>query len=162
MSRINRKEIRTEQYLEETLFRLWDNYFTDIPRKNLVLIHYGKRSTRRLGSIKWADRRSRIKTLLKRKQELIGIDDDDRITLITITRCFQDKSIPDIVVDMTIAHELVHYAHGFHSPLPQLFEKPHQGSIVKKELIKRGLSNELKIAEKWLKDNWFNYVKGLK
>lgn len=159
MSNITVSNLRDEKYLEDTLYRMWDDHFSDVPRKNLVLIHFGKNSARRLGSIKWANRNSRIKGLLRKKKDMIGVDDDDRITIITVTRYFQDLVIPDIVVDMTIAHELVHYAHGFHSPLPQRFQKPHQGNIVKKELINRGLGKELERSELWLKDNWLDFLR---
>ncbi len=146
-------------YLEETMFQLWDNHFSDVPRKNLVLIHFGKYSSRRLGSIKWADRNTRIKSLLRKKKDFLKIDDDERITVITVTKYFEDKYIPDHVVDLTIAHEMVHYAHGFHSPLPKLYSLPHQGGVVKKELQKRGLGDMLKRSDEWLKDNWYEYIK---
>lgn len=159
MQRIEERDIK---YLEDSMFRLWEDHFSDVPRKNLVLIHFGRYSKRRLGSIKWADNNTRIKYLLDRKKEILDIDDDNRVTVITVTRYFEDPQIPDHVVDMTIAHEIVHYSHGFHSPLPKLYKVPHQGGIVKKELSKRGLGEVVSSSERWLKDNWYSYLSSFK
>ena len=46
--------------------------------------------------------------------------------------------IPEYVIDTTVAHELVHYMHGFFSPHQRLYKHPHKGGIVTKELKKRG------------------------
>ncbi len=156
------EEKRTNEYLEESMYKLWDENFSDIPRKNLVLIHFGKFSIQRLGSIKWADKRSKIKSLLNNKKDYLGVDDDKRITVITITRYFEELYVPEFVIDATIAHELVHYAHGFHSPLRQIYDKPHQGNIVKKELISRGLGCQIAEADEWLKKKWINFIKRYK
>ncbi len=59
--------MRDEEFLENILYDLWENHFPDIPRKNLVLIKFGKYSTRQLGSIKLANKRTKIKSLLKNK-----------------------------------------------------------------------------------------------
>jgi hypothetical protein len=80
-------------------------------------------------------------------------------SIITINSHFQDLTIPEEVITVTIAHELVHYSHGFSSPHPQLYQYPHLGGIVSKELIKRGLKEQLIYQKKWLKQNWRQYVK---
>lgn len=152
--------IRDNLYLEERLYNIWDDHFADVPRKNLVLIKFGKASKRQLGSIKWANKNSKIKSLLHPKKDEHDIQDDSRISIITVTRHFQDMRVPQDVLDMTIAHELVHYTHGFHSPLPKLFRHPHQGNIVNKELADRGLKEKLDQTEKWLKKNWLKIIKG--
>lgn len=153
--------MRTNQWLQTQLYDIWENHFADVPRKNLVLIKFGRASKRQLGSIKWANKNSRIKTQLKDKElkQEYDIADDKRISIITITKHFQDTQIPDDIVKGTIAHELVHYTHGFHSPLPKLFKHPHQGGIVTKELYKRGLGDLYKQSNKWLKENWVIYLK---
>lgn len=150
--------VRDNKFLEERMYYLWDNYFADVPRKNYVLIKFGKASRRQLGSIKWANRNSKIKKLLNKKQEEWEIQDDPRISIITVTKHFKHPDVPTEVIDMTIAHEMVHYTHGFHSPLPKLFRHPHKGNIVNKELIARGLGSQLERTETWLKNNWVKII----
>jgi hypothetical protein len=150
--------MRNNNYLEERLYLLWEDHFADVPRKNLVLIKFGKKSKRQLGSIRWVRERTGVKSLLKKRVDEYKEQDDKRISLITITKYFQDERIPEYVIDGTIAHELVHYVHGFHSPLQQLYKHPHKGGIVKKELIKRGLGEVHRSAEGWLKHEWRKYL----
>jgi hypothetical protein len=150
--------MRDNRWLEERMYSLWENNFDDVPRKNLVLIKFGKASRRQLGSIKWVSKRTKVKSILSKRIEDIKNQDDDRVTLITITKYFADESIPPEVVDATIAHEMVHYAHGFHSPLEQVFKHPHQGNVVEKELFARGLKETHTFADSWLKKNWVKHV----
>ena len=151
--------MRDNQYLENRLYFLWENYFADVARKNLVLIKFGKSSSRQLGSIKWANQRTKINGVLKNKKEEHNIADDKRISVITITKLFQSEKIPEYIIDSTIAHELVHYTHGFHSPLERMYNHPHKGNIVGKELIKRGLGDMYKQSKRWLKENWREIIK---
>lgn len=150
--------MRDNEFLENILYDLWENHFCDIPRKNFVLIKYGKYSKRQLGSIKLANRNTKIKGLLKKKKDEYISQDDKSITVITVTRYFKNELIPKFVVRATVAHELCHYAHGFSSPLEKRFKKPHQGSIIKKELASRGLLEEQIEADKWLKENWLDII----
>jgi hypothetical protein len=123
-----------------------------------VLIKFGKKSKRQLGSIRWVRRGTGVKSLMSKRIDEHKMQDDKRISLITITKYFQDERVPEYVVDGTIAHELVHYVHGFHSPLKQLYRHPHKGGIVRKELAKRGLGEVHNEAEKWLKGEWRKYL----
>jgi len=150
--------MRDNEFLENILYDLWENHFCDIPRKNFVLIKYGKYSKRQLGSIKLANRNTKIKGLLKKKKDEYISQDDKSITVITVTRYFKNELIPKFVVRATVAHELCHYAHGFSSPLEKRFKKPHQGSIIKKELASRGLLEEQIESDKWLKENWLDII----
>lgn len=86
--------------------------------------------------------------------------DDRSITIITVTRYFMNEIVPDFVVRATVAHEMCHYTHGFQSPLQKKFDKPHQGNIINKELVKRDLLEEQKAADKWLKEHWLNIILG--
>ena len=140
------------------MYDLWEEYFSDIPRKNLVLIKFGKYSKRQLGSIKLANEYTKIKSLLKKNLDDYDVQDDKRVTVITMTKYFQNEIVPEYVVSATIAHELCHYAHGFSSPLEKRFDKPHQGNVINKELAKRGLLESQRLADKWLKDNWVGIV----
>lgn len=150
--------MRNNEFLENILYDLWENHFCDIPRKNFVLIKYGKYSKRQLGSIKLANRNTKIKGLLKKKKDEYISQDDKSITVITVTGYFKNESIPEFIVRATVAHELCHYAHGFNSPLEKRFQKPHQGSIIKKELAFRGLLEDQIKADKWLKENWLDII----
>ena len=151
---------RTNEWLTERLYSIWEDYFADIPRKNYVIITFGRASSRQLGSIKWATKKTRIKSIIRDKdvQEEIKSQDDKRITVITITRKFQNQNIPEYVVDATIAHELVHYTHGFSSPLKQAYKHPHQGGLIRKELQARGLGSTHKRAKRWIREHWPQYA----
>lgn len=150
--------MRDRKYLENLMYGLWENHFCDIPRKNLVLIKFGKYSKRQLGSIKLANQDTKIKSLLRKNMDDYDAQDDKRVTVITITKYFQNEIVPEYVVNATIAHELCHYAHGFSSPLEKQFNKPHQGNVINKELAKRDLLKEQELADTWLKDNWVSIV----
>ncbi len=144
--------------LQNLLYDTWEQYFPDVPRKNLVLIKYGKYSKQRLGSIKWVKNLKGIKGIYKNFKEEHRIQDDKRITLIILTKYFTLPEVPDFVVKTTLAHEIVHYTHGFNSPLEKKYRFPHQGKIIEKELKKRGLGKEYYLSEKWIKENWRRIV----
>jgi len=127
--------MRDNAWLRSRLDYIWGHYFSDVSKKNEVVALFGQKARTRLGSIK----KNRLK---------------EGISKITLTGFFKDEAIPEVIVDLTIAHELCHYAHGFSSPLPQLFSHPHQGRIVDRELIKRGLGDGLAYQKRWLKREW--------
>lgn len=139
---------RTNEWLEETLAQLWYRHFPDTPQPNDVRIKFGRPAATRLGSIKWG-----------RKPVKHPDGTVQRRSIITITGHFHDPEIPDDVVRGVIAHELVHYAHGFSSPNPKLYKHPHHGGVVDLELRKRGLGDVLKFQETWLKSHWPPYLK---
>ena len=150
--------MRNREFLENLMYELWENHFCDIPRKNLVVIKFGKYSKRQLGSIKLANGRTKIKGLIKNRKDDFLTQDEKSITVITVTRYFQNEIVPEDIVRATIAHEMCHYAHGFSSPLEKQFNNPHQGRIIDKELKKRGLEQLQKDTDKWLKENWVKIV----
>jgi|SRR3989344_540693 len=122
---------RDNIWLLSRLDYIWSNHFTDIKQTNKVFIKFGRYSKLRLGSIKMARYGGH--------------------TVITITKMFQDSRIPTDIVDQTIGHELVHYAHGFSSPYPKMHRYPHEGGIVKKEMISRGLGKQVRAYQNWVK-----------
>ncbi len=150
--------MRDNKFLENLLYDVWENSFCDTPRKNLVVIKFGKYSKRQLGCISLARKGTKIKSLMKSKEEEYDVQDEKSISVITITRYFKDDIVPEYVIRATIAHELCHYAHGFSSPLEKRYSKPHQGNIINKELKKRDLLEEQRIADKWLKENWLTVI----
>mgnify|MGYP001619089329 FL=1 len=123
---------RDDVWLKEKLENIWELLFPEVPRENNVHAKFKGKSLRRFGCI-------------KRK----GKD-----SLIEINSLFKNEIIPEHVVDVTLAHELVHYMHGFNSPLPRKYKHPHKGGIVDKELIKRGFGHSLKLEKVWAKKDW--------
>lgn len=135
--------MRDEAWLFAKLDDVWDNYYSDVPQDNDVQIVWGRRARNRLGSIKQVRGETRH---------------GHPATVITINSLFKDPKIPEYVVIGTIAHELAHYAHGFHSPIDQKYATPHAGGVVHKEMAGRGLDVVHKKQKRWLKEHWREYV----
>lgn len=121
------------RYLDE----IWQVYFADVPRANQVEIAYGQPWKRRLG--------------------LIRLSLDNTVSFIGINALLQLSQVPEYVLIVTIAHELTHYAHGFGSPLPRLYEHPHANNVVKRELESRGLGESLLLCNSWIDREWFSF-----
>lgn len=130
---------RNQFWLEATLASVWQRHFYDVMPGNRVVIRFGRVAKTRLGSI----RMSR----------------DKKTSVILINRLFQSTSVPMEIVEATIAHELVHYLHGFSSPFEQKFSTPHAGGVVTKELKKRGFGPILVFQKQWLKEVWPKLVR---
>ena len=64
---------------------------------------------------------------------------------------FKDQKIPVRVIDHTLAHELVHYIHGFSSKRVRLHKYPHVGGVVQKEMKKRGMGYLIDSYKQWIK-----------
>lgn len=137
------------------MYELWENHFSDVPRKNLVIIKFGRGAKRQLGCITWATKKTRG---IEQHLEKVKIQDDKKISVIRITSKFKDETIPEDVVIGTIAHEMCHYAHGFNSPLNQIYDHPHKGGVIRKEMEKRELGDIYRFSKKWLKINWEKYI----
>lgn len=125
--------MRDDFWLKERLDAIWSLLFADVEKKNIVLIHFKG---------KWRNKFGHIKRLKNKDSE------------IAINGMFRDERIPEFIIDVTIAHELVHYMHGFNSPHPKLFSHPHQGGIVNKELKRRGFAENLMKEKVWVKESW--------
>ena len=119
------------------LSSIWQHYFFDVPHANEVHIAYCRPWKTRLG--------------------LIRMSLDSTRSFIGINSLLQNTDVPDCVLVTTIAHELVHYTHGFGSPLPQLFEHPHAHNIVDRELQRRGLSGMLADCNTWIDEHWYEF-----
>lgn len=122
---------RDDLWLLSRLDFIWSKFFEDIPQKNKVYIKFGRFAKYRLGSIR--------------------LKDKTKDSLITITSMFKNTSIPREVIDHTIGHELVHYAHGFSSVHPRLHRYPHAGGVVKKEMSERGMEYLYEAYKEWIK-----------
>lgn len=122
---------RDNEWLLSRLDDLWERYFSDIPQTNKVFINFGRFAKYRLGSIR--------------------LNKQTKASIITITSMFRSSKIPREVVDHTIGHELVHYAHGFSSKRTRLHKYPHAGGVVQKEMESRGMGNLNKAYKVWVK-----------
>jgi hypothetical protein len=131
---------RDNRWLRDRLTSLKDRYFPDLRIHNNLIIKFGRPTKTRLGSIKHGRRK------------------ENPNTIITINGHFQDRQVPDFVLDATILHELAHYAQGWFSPHPQRYRHPHKHGVLRNELTNRGLSDILILSRKWLKNNWKNYI----
>lgn len=132
MPKTTSRSFRDNNWLLSRLDEIWTNYFDDVTQDNPVIIKFGRYSKYRLGSIK-----------LNRK---------NKVSLITVTGMFKNLKISQEVVDHTIAHELVHYTHGFSSQKPRLLKYPHAGGVVNKELRKRGMVKLIGAYKMWVKE----------
>lgn len=119
------------------LSSIWQRYFSDVPSANEVEIAYCRAWKSRLG--------------------LIRMSLDSTHSFIGVNSLLQHKEVPEHVLVTTIAHELVHYAHGFGSPLPQLFEHPHANNVVDRELEQRGLGDALALCNQWIDAHWYDF-----
>ncbi|MDD5178401.1 MAG: hypothetical protein PHT54_03945 [Candidatus Nanoarchaeia archaeon] len=130
--------MRDNSFLAERLDQIWKLLFPELERKNNVLIRFKGNWRNKFGHIK----------LLKSKD-----------TEIAINGFFKNEVIPEYIIDLTIAHELIHYMHGFNSPHEKKYRHPHQGNIVNKELVKRGFGEMLRKEKEFIKNDWPGMVK---
>ena len=128
---------RNSVWLAATLDQIWEDHFWDVPRITPVHIRFGGRWKYRLGRIRW---------------EAVT-----QSTLIAINALFRDPIVPKSLCRVTIAHEIIHYAHGFGSPLPRLYEDPHEPGVIERELEARGLGRELTLADAWAERHWLDF-----
>ena len=131
--------MRDNIWLAKRLEAIWEFLFPEVERKNDVIVKFKGR---------WKNKFGHIKRLRNNDTEIV------------VNGLFRNEIVPEYIVDITLAHELVHYTHGFHSPHKQLYRHPHKGGVVNKELIKRGFGHMLKNERYFLKKEWPSiYVK---
>lgn len=128
---------RHYSHLADYLEHIWHTYFRDIPRINTVHIAYSYPWKNRLG--------------------LIRLSPDQENTHIGLNTLLQLPQVPEFVLTITVAHELVHYAHGFGSPLPRLCEHPHANKVVDCELERRNLGELLHYCNEWIDKRWYPF-----
>ncbi len=123
--------------LEAVFGAIRQRYFAEVPCANPVEIIYGAAWKHRLGAIR--------------------LSEDDRVSCIRINALLRLAEVPMQVLVMTIAHELVHYTHGFGALLPRRYATPHAGGGVARELEQRGLGEALRQGEAWIEQEWFRF-----
>ena len=142
--------MRDNSWLKNQLDFLLKKYFSDVPITNPVEIKFGREAKYRFGSIRLV--RPRGFRGLRGLRRVIRSNKAPQKTIITITSMFAKDSVPVSLVRYTISHELCHYAHGFSSSNKKLFEHPHHGGVVNRELESRGADELIHDFKKWLKN----------
>jgi len=132
---------RDDSWLQDILRGIWNRHFEDTPLVNTIRVNFGPAWKARLG--------------------LITLSEDQRTTYIEINGLLRLPAVPECVVNVTVAHELVHYVHGFGSPLPRRYKYPHRGGIVKHELVRRGLYLEYRQYDNWIYNHWYDFYDSL-
>lgn len=130
--------MRDDKWLNQRLEHIWSLLFLDVPKGNKVNARFKG---------KWKNKFGHIKLLRNKDSEIV------------VNSLFKDQAIPEYIIDITLAHELVHYSHGFNSPLKKLYKHPHKGNIVEKELKKRGFERMIKLEKDFIKNKWFKLHK---
>ncbi|MHB1006668.1 MAG: hypothetical protein ACYC3S_13650 [Chloroflexota bacterium] len=125
---------RDNRWLGEHLAYVWDRFFADTPCANPVDIAFAKRWKARLG--------------------LISLSEEERTSIIRLNALLSHPDVPECLTTITVAHELVHYSHGFGSTLPRKFGHPHQDDVVEKEILGRGLSRTYGEYLGWIDHHW--------
>lgn len=123
--------------LKTYLEYIWEHYFADVPYVNEVQISYCQPWKSRLG--------------------LIRMSLDESVSFIGVNALLQHRFVPEYVLITTIAHELVHYAHGFGSPLPRPYEHPHANNVVNRELETRDLGTYVQQCDAWIDKEWLAF-----
>ena len=124
--------MRDDAWLQGRFDQIWQLFFPDVEKKDI--------------SIRWKG---------SWKNKFGHISRKEGQSQIVVNRLFKDPRVPEEVVKLTIAHEIIHYAHGFHSHLPKQFNHPHKGGVVNKELKRRGFGYALKFERDWVKKEWW-------
>lgn len=122
--------MRSDEWLVERFNSLWSGWFSDVERLNEVVVKFKGHWKNKFGHIKMTN----------------------GVTEIAVNGLFRNLKVPEDIVDITLAHEICHYAHGFHSPHPKKYKYPHQGGVVNKELKSRGFNVR---KDKEFVKNWY-------
>lgn len=136
--------LRTNEWLDLQLQHIWQKHFSDIEQVTPIKIQFGRRAYRRLGSIILSPSRA---------------DRQKQHAHIVISGILADTQVPEFIIQQVIAHELVHYIHGFGSHLPRHLKHPHQGGVIVREFKRRGLWELFRAYQSWMKINWLPYLK---
>lgn len=125
--------MRDDKWLAARLDNIWKLLFPEVEKKNNVVVRFKG---------KWKNKFGHIRRLKNMDSEIV------------VNGLFKNMEVPEYIIDVTLAHELVHYMHGFHSPHPKMFSHPHKGGIVNRELRKRGFGHLIKLEREFTKKTW--------
>jgi hypothetical protein len=124
----------TDRSIAQLLDQIWRERFADVPRINDVVAGY---------DFPWKWRLGRIRMTL-----------DQRLSEITLNGLLASQDVPEVVRVAILAHEIVHYAQGFGSPLPRQQRHAHAHGAVSHELAQRGLAQHEHMLDEWSLDEW--------
>lgn len=124
--------MRDNEWLALRMNQIWEMLFPEVAKLNNVNIRFKG---------KWKNKFGHIKRT--------GKD-----TEIAVNSLFTHEAVPEYIIDLTIAHELTHYWHGFNSPYEKKYRHPHAGGIVNRELKKRGFGHMLLLERTFVKRQW--------
>jgi hypothetical protein len=113
---------------------LWDGYFADVPRPNDLVVGY---------AFPWKWRLARIRMALNGEWSEIGVNP-----------LLRHPDVPHDIYIAVLAHEIVHYAQGFGSPLPRQQRHAHAHGAVEHELARRGLGHTERHLHTWGEAIW--------
>lgn len=113
---------------------LWRSHFADVPRPNVLEVGFG---------FPWKWRLGRIRMSL-----------DGTTSEITLNGLLDRPEVPRTIYTAIMAHEIVHYAQGFASPLPRAQRHAHAHGAVSHELVRRGLGEMEALLERWGVECW--------
>jgi len=125
--------MRDDLWLKQRLDHIWELLFPEVERLNTVQVSFKG---------KWKNKFGHIKS--------VGKDSE-----IVVNSLFQNEEIPEYIIDITLAHELTHYMHGFNSPHKKKYRHPHAGGIVTRELRSRGFGHMLTLEKEFVQKEWF-------
>jgi len=128
------RKASADDLLAETLSRMLSEHFTDIPHPEEIEVGVGRRSRRRLGTVRRGPNGPSI----------------------TINPLLLLDGVPEYVLDATMAHELCHVVHGY-GTLHRPKHPPHRGGRVTAELRARGLHAMTDRADAWIRSQWTNW-----
>ncbi len=124
----------SERELALLTAQVWQTYFSDVPQPNIVMVNYDYHWKNRLGRIRMTK--------------------DEHRSEIALNGILQTASITDELRIGVISHEIVHYAHGFGSPLSSSHQHAHAHGIVSVELAERGLAHVERNLLSWIDQEW--------
>lgn len=124
--------MRDDAWLQTRFDQIWDLFFPEVEKRDV--------------SIRWKG---------KWKNKFGHISRKNSKTEIVVNTFFRDLRVPEDIIKLTIAHEIVHYMHGFHSHLPKKYRHPHKNGVVDSELKRKGFGYALKLEKKWIKESWW-------
>jgi hypothetical protein len=125
--------MRDDEWLAQRMNQIWELLFPEVDRMNNVVIRFKG---------KWKNKFGHIKRLKNKDTE------------IAINGLFKHEQVPEYMIDTTIAHELIHYWHGFNSPYTQKYKHPHAGGIVTREMKNRGFGHMIAKEREFVKRQW--------
>ncbi len=124
--------MRDEGWLQKRMGQIWQLLFPDVEKLNNVSVRFKGRWKNKFGHIKKAGAGSEI----------------------AVNSLFRNELVPEYIIDLTLAHELIHYWHGFNSPHERKYRHPHAGGIVTRELKRRGFGHLVVLERTFVRRQW--------